>query len=150
MARDSGAGRVTRAGQAAWRSARAAWPALRRTLAGLVLASWLALYGFWLISGDQPVCQVTTVTQAGPDRRVTTTRSCTLPAVSSYVYVLAVAVVLLLPDVQRLKIGNLFEFQRLTQLADAVQVTEQVRRGDTPRDSIDASAVIDEMLGDGA
>jgi hypothetical protein len=146
MASGLKAGIVARSARTAWRAARAAWPAVRRTLAGLVVASWLALYGFWLMAGSQPVCQVTTVTQVGQSRRVTTTRSCGIPSVSNYVYVLAVAVVLLLPDVQRLKIGNV-EFERL--LAGAAQLTQQVKRGDTPGDSQPAGQVIDEVLGGG-
>lgn len=130
-----------------WRRTCSAWPAVRRTLAGVVLAAWLGLDSFWIVTGDQPVCHVTTVTQSGSVTQTTVTRSCGLPDVSSYAYVLALAAVLMLPDAQRLKIGGV-EFERLRTIADAAQVAQQVKSGDTPDDSHAAGDVISEVLGD--
>jgi hypothetical protein len=73
----------------------------------LITGAALALYAFWLFTGAHPVCQVTTAASAS------VRKTCGLPDVSDYVYVLAVVVVLLLPDAKSIKIGGL-EFERLT------------------------------------
>jgi hypothetical protein len=59
-----------------------------------------------------------TVTAGG---KATTTLTCGLPDVTDFIYVLAAAALLLLPDAHRLKIGG-FEFERL-----ASKVDEQTR-----------------------
>lgn len=85
----------------------------------LVLAlGTLVLFGYWLAAGSDLACQVVTVT-SGATRTVT--RTCGLPDITDFVIVLAVVVVLVLPDAQKLKIGGL-EFERLTS-----RVEEQTR-----------------------
>jgi hypothetical protein len=73
----------------------------------LITGAALALYAFWLFTGTHPVCQVTTAASA-PVRK-----TCGLPDVTDYIYVLAVVALLLLPDAKSIKIGGL-EFERLT------------------------------------
>jgi hypothetical protein len=81
---------------------------LARWLAALALtAGALAAYAYWLFTGTHPACQVT----MGASRIVT--RTCGLPDVTDLAYVLAVVVILLLPEAKSIKIGSL-EFERLT------------------------------------
>ncbi len=127
---------------------RAAWPFAWRALAGLIVAGWLALYGYWLKPGDRPACQVTVVTQTGSIVRTTTTRSCGLPSVSAYVYVVAVAAPLLLPDMQRIKIGGVELERRLDEIADAAQVASQAVQGDVVEGSQDAPDVLGQLFGE--
>jgi len=97
------------------------WP---RWLAALLLTGGaLGIYAFWLFTGAHPVCQVTTTGS-------TVTKTCGLPDVADFGYVLAVVVVLLLPDAKSIKVGGL-EFVRLTnavreQAAELDHLSQQV------------------------
>lgn len=108
-------------GGAGAEAARFRW---QRWLAALLLTGGaLAVYAFWLLTGAHPVCQVTTV--AGH-----VTRTCGLPDVTDFIYVLAVVAVLLLPDAKSIKIGGV-EFVRLTsavraQTAEISRLSQQV------------------------
>lgn len=90
-----------------------AWKAFRRarwTLAFLIVAGALSLSSYWIATDERPVCDVTTISGSAINE---TTKSCTLPNVTDYIYVVAVVGVLLLPEAKRIKIGGL-EFERLT------------------------------------
>lgn len=102
----------------AWRAFRA----VRWSLALLIVLGALGVYAYWVVTDTRPVCDVTTVTPgftAGAASQLT--RSCRLPDVADFVYVLAVVGVLLLPDARSIKIGSL-AFERLTS-----RVEEQTR-----------------------
>lgn len=94
--------------------------AIRWTLAlALTLAS-LAVFTYWLYTGKHLACQVVTVSSPaalGSPATTTTTQTCGLPDVTDFVYVLAAVLLLLVPDVQRLRIGG-FEFERLSSKID--------------------------------
>lgn len=94
--------------------------AIRWTLAlALTLAS-LAVFTYWLYTGKHLACQVVTVSSRatlGSPATTTTTQTCGLPDVTDFVYVLAAVLLLLVPDVQRLRIGG-FEFERLSSKID--------------------------------
>jgi hypothetical protein len=120
---------------------------IRWGLATLILLGWLGLIGYWLFSDSQPACQVTTVTQSVP-AKVTTTRSCDLPSISDYAYLLAPAVLLILPDAKSIKLGG-FGYESLTdEIAGAVSVAGQAAGGDTPEDSEPAEDVLGRLLAD--
>lgn len=99
----------------------AATRAIRWALALALALAALGVFAYWLAAGADLSCQVVTTTTA---RATTTTRTCGLPDVSDFVYVLAAVVILLLPDVQRLRIGGL-EFERLTNQVE--QQTHEIR-----------------------
>ena len=65
---------------------------------------------FCLVAGSRPACQVTTVSTGN---HAVTTKICGLPDMTSYLCLLAVVALLLLPDAASIKVGG-FEFQRLT------------------------------------
>jgi hypothetical protein len=65
---------------------------------------------FCLASGSRPACQVTTVSSMN---HTVTTKICGSPDMTSYLCLLAVVALLLLPDAASIKVGG-FEFQRLT------------------------------------
>jgi hypothetical protein len=89
----------------------------------LVLAlGTLAVFGYWLAVGSDLACQVVTVTDGAT---TTVTKTCGLPDVADFVLVLAVVVVLILPDAQRLRIGGL-EFDRLTSRVE--EQTHEIQR----------------------
>jgi hypothetical protein len=96
----------------------------QRWLAALLLTGGaLGIYAFWLFTGAHPVCQVTVAGSA-------VTKTCGLPDVTDFCYVLAVVAVLLLPDAKSIKIGGL-EFVRLTnavreQAAELDRLSQQV------------------------
>lgn len=94
--------------------------ALRWALALALALAALAVFSYWLFADQDLACQVVTVTN-GATRSSMTTRTCGLPDVTDFIYVLAAIALLLLPDAQRLKIGG-FEFERL-----ASKVDEQTR-----------------------
>jgi hypothetical protein len=127
---------------------------------------------FCLAAGSHPVCQVTTVTE---ENHAVTTENCGLPGPSNYGYLVAVVVLLLLPDAKSIKVGG-FEFERLTgeikEQADQIhrlsqrisqvslqasQVTQlvtvvaelgkEVVGGDTPEASRSADDVLGPLLG---
>jgi hypothetical protein len=131
--------------KAATDRARSAWPFIRRALAGLIVVGWLCLYLYWLAAGIRPDCHVTVVSQRGQTSETTTTRSCDLPGVSGYIYVIAVVAILLLPDMQRVKVGGV-EFERLRQIAEAAGVAQEARRGDVVQDSVEAQDVLGDLL----
>jgi hypothetical protein len=95
---------------------------LRWTAALLITGTALAFSAYWLATGTRLACQVTTVSHHGS--LAATTKACGPPDVTDFVYVLAVVVVLILPDLKSLKIGG-FELQRLTDT-----VHEQTREID--------------------
>lgn len=124
----------------------APFPGVRWALAALIVAGWLGLFGYWLVSGDQPVCHVTTVSLAGSPTR--TTRSCGLPDATSYLYVFGVVAMLLLPDARSIRVGA-FQFDRLEAAAAAAQVGRRAVEGDKPEGAQTASQVFNELLGPG-
>ena len=65
------------------------------------------VYASWVFTSAHPVCQVTTVPSGAA------TKTCGLPDVTDFIYVLAVVAILLLPETKSIKIGGL-EFHRLT------------------------------------
>jgi hypothetical protein len=88
---------------------------LRRVRWGAALAiavAALLVMGHWLATGSRPFCQVVTDTRQGEPASVT--KTCGLPDVADYIYVLAVLGLLLLPDAKSLSFGGL-AFERLTQ-----------------------------------
>ncbi len=85
--------------------------AIRWALALALVLGALAVFCYWLFRNERLACQVVTVTN-GSTGTSTTTRTCGLPDVTDFIYVLAAVALLLLPDAQRLKIGG-FEFERL-------------------------------------
>jgi hypothetical protein len=96
----------------------------RWTLAFLIAAAALVLFVCWLAAGTRVACQVVLVTPGGAHHAgalVTDTKTCGLPSVSYFVYVLLVVGLLLLPDAKSLSVGGL-RFERLTH-----QVEQQTR-----------------------
>jgi hypothetical protein len=84
----------------------------------------LVVNAYWLFTNGHPVCQVTTAASG------TVTKSCGLPDITEYIYLLAVLAVLLLPEAKSIKIGGL-EFERLTtavreQKEEVAQLTQRV------------------------
>jgi hypothetical protein len=61
----------------------------------------------WVFTSAHPVCQVTTAASGA------VTKTCGLPDVTDFIYVLAVVAILLLPEAKSIKIGSL-QFERLT------------------------------------
>jgi hypothetical protein len=118
---------------------------LRWTLALLIVLAWLGCFGYWLVSGTQPACQVTTITQTHPTK-TTVTRSCGLPDATDYVYVLGAVALLLLPDAESISVGGLGFRRRFSQLAGAANVADAARKGDTPNDTEPAQAVLGQLL----
>jgi len=98
--------------------------ALRWALALALALAALAVFCYWLSADKDLACQVVTVTN-GATRSSVTTRTCGLPDVTDFIYVLAAIALLLLPDAQRLKIGG-FEFERLT--AKVEEQTHEIRQ----------------------
>jgi hypothetical protein len=98
--------------------------AVRWALALALALAALAVFSYWLFAQQDLACQVVTVTN-GATRSSTTTRTCGLPDVTDFVYVLAAIALLLLPDAQRLKIGG-FEFERLA--ATVEEQTHEIRQ----------------------
>jgi len=102
--------------------------AIRWALALLLVLGALAVFAYWLFAGKDLACQVVTVTTAGSPARTTTTQTCGLPDVTDLFYVLAAAVILLIPDAQRLRIGG-FEFERLsTKIDEQTREINQLRQ----------------------
>lgn len=92
-----------------------------------------------LATGKGTACQVTTVTSPQFPGHAQTTRVCGGPDITSFVYVLAVAGFLLLPDVQTLRVGGV-EFQRLTDtVAEQTQQIRELRQTVTTTVNIGAS-----------
>jgi len=94
--------------------------AIRWVLALALTFAALAVFAYWLYTGKHLACQVVTVSSpatAGAPATMTTTQTCGLPDVTDFVYVLAAVVLLLVPDIQRLRIGG-FEFERLSSKID--------------------------------
>jgi hypothetical protein len=89
----------------------------------------LIAFAYWLKTGTRLACRVTTVTPGSSLNShaagAQITRTCGLPDVSNFVYVLAVVSVLLLPDARSIKIGAL-SFERLT--AKVEQQTREISR----------------------
>jgi hypothetical protein len=106
-------------------NARPSWVdasrALRWALALVLVLGALAVFSYWVFAGKQLACQVVTVTTAGSPAKTTTTQTCGLPDWTDFILVLAAAVLLLIPDAQRLRIGG-FEFERLSD-----RIEEQTR-----------------------
>src|SRR6266581_4763233 len=99
----------------------------RWTLAFLVVAGALGITSYWIASDSRPVCDVSTISGSPLNE---TTRTCRLPDVTDYIYVLAVVGVLVLPEAKRIKIGGL-EFERLTnevrrQADEIARLSQQV------------------------
>lgn len=115
----------------------------RWTLATLIVGGWLAIYGYWLATDAQPDCSVTTVTQTGSAAYKSVTRNCSLPDVTSFVYVLAPVAMLLLPDAKSIRLGVLGV--ELRELEGASKVVGAVAKGDTPDDSVPADDVLDDL-----
>jgi len=117
----------------------------RWILAAAILLGWLGLYGYWLVSGAHPDCQVTTVTRAGT--AAATTRSCGLPGTAGYIYVGAIVLLLLLPDAKAIRIaGASFERYDSAELPGALRVIVQAVSGDTPPARTPATDVVPEEL----
>jgi hypothetical protein len=94
--------------------------AIRWTLALALTLTSLAVFTYWLYAGKHLACQVVTVSTPstpGSPAATTTTQTCGLPDVTDFVYVLAAVLLLLVPDVRRLRIGG-FEFERLSSKID--------------------------------
>jgi hypothetical protein len=94
--------------------------ALRWTLALFLTLASLAVFAYWLYTGKHVACQVVTVSSLaipGSPATMTTTQTCGLPDVTDFAYVLAAVLLLLIPDVQRLRLGG-FEFERLSSKID--------------------------------
>jgi hypothetical protein len=102
---------------------------LRWAVALVLVVGSLALFGYWLEAGKELACQVVTVSVGGGAAgKVTTTSTCGLPNISDFAFVLAVVVVLLVPDAQRLRVGG-FEFERLsTKIDDQTHEIGQLRQ----------------------
>ena len=98
--------------------------ALRWALALALALAALAVFCYWLLADQDLACQVVTVTNGATGSSMTT-RTCGLPDVTDFIYVLAAIALLLLPDAQRLKIGG-FEFERLT--AKVEEQTHEIRQ----------------------
>jgi hypothetical protein len=107
--------------------------ALRWVLALALVLSALAVYSYWLFAGEHLACQVVTVTTAGSRASTTTTQTCALPDWTDFILVLAAAVVLLIPDAQRLRIGG-FEFERLSD-----RIEEQTREINQLRQTVNTT-----------
>jgi hypothetical protein len=84
----------------------APWQRTRWGLATLVVTAWLALYIYWLLRGSVPACHIARVIHTNPSS-IAVTRSCGLPDATGYIYVLAVAAFLVLPDAKKINIGPL-------------------------------------------
>jgi hypothetical protein len=100
---------------------------LRWAVALLLVIASLGVFSYWLSAGTDLACQVVKVS-AGAGGKVTTTSTCGLPSISDFAFVLAVVVVLLVPDAQRLRVGG-FEFERLsTKIDDQTHEIGQLRQ----------------------
>jgi hypothetical protein len=117
---------------------------VRWSLATLIVAGWLGLYSYWIVSGTRPVCQATVTTQAGSPLKAT--RTCGLPDVASYLYIFGVIALLLLPDAQSISVGG-FQFKRLNDAASAALLTRQAIAGDVVEGAEDAPDVLGQLLG---
>jgi hypothetical protein len=113
--------------------------------AAVIAAGWLGLYGYWLASGTEPSCQITTVTHSGTPSGVTTTRTCGLPGSTAYVYVAAVVVLLLLPDAKSISVPGI-RYEARDDVGPVSQVTSGAVAGDTLADSQAAVGVIASLL----
>jgi hypothetical protein len=114
--------------------------AIRWGLALALVLGTLALFCYWLSTGERLACQIVTVTDAAA--KSTTTKTCGLPDVTDFAYVLAAVAVLLLPDAQKLKIGG-FEFERL-----ANRVEEQAHEINQLRNTVNTTVTIGADLAD--
>lgn len=112
---------------------RPPWIWIRWCLALVIVVLAAGFSAHWLVKGEKHSCVATNVTRkytkagvSGTSTASVTRHVCGPPDRSGYLYVLAVAGILLLPDVQSLKFGG-FEFNRLSnEVANqAVQVKEQ-------------------------
>lgn len=149
-------------------AAQTPWLRVRWGAALLLTVGALAAYAFWLFTDVRPVCQATTAASGA------VTKTCGLPDVTDFIYVLAVVAILLLPEARSIKIGGL-EFERLTtevreqkeEIARLSQHVSQVvsskqelnlflgaaglaneaRRGDVAEGARPAEEVIGEYLG---
>jgi hypothetical protein len=99
---------------------------LRWAVALLLVVASLGVFSYWLSAGTDLACQVVRVSSGAG--KVTTTSTCALPSVSDFAFVLAVVLVLLVPDAQRLRLGG-FEFERLsTKIDDQTHEIGQLRQ----------------------
>lgn len=89
--------------------------AVRWALALALVLAALAVFAYWLFANQRLSCQITTVSTPGSAPK--TTQTCGLPDVTDFVYVVAAAALLLIPDAQRLRVGG-FEFERLSTKID--------------------------------
>ena len=104
------------------------WRWARWAVAVLIVGAVAGFSAFWLVTGENPSCIATTKTwtntraRAGANSISTGVRRvCGLPDTSDYLYVLALAGLFLLPDIQYLKFGG-FEFRQLSD-----KVAEQTK-----------------------
>lgn len=110
------------------------YPLVRWFLAVVIVGVVAVLSLFRLVPGEKPSCMATTATwttaKAGAGANSTSTlarKACGLPDTSNYLYfALALAGLLLLPDVQSLKVGGI-EVRRLSEKVaeQTKEITEQ-------------------------
>ena len=120
----------------------------RWILAAAVLVGWAALYGYWLLSGTQPSCQVVTVARGTSRALATTTRTCGMPDAITYLYLGAIVVLLLLPDARVIALAGA-RFERADQGSyepGPTQMAFQATAGDTPDAKTPAASVILQFL----
>jgi hypothetical protein len=106
------------------------------------VAAWLGLFTYWIVNGSEPACQVTSVFHGGQVTAVT--RSCGLPDVSDYIYVLGLVALLLMPDAASITLG-VFKFERI--LSRATKLARAAGAGDTPKNARSADDVLKGYVG---
>lgn len=112
----------------------APWRRTRWTAALILTLGGLAVNAYWLFTNGHPVCQVTMAASGA------VTKTCGLPDITDYIYLLAVVAVLLLPEAKSIKIGGL-EFERLTtavreQKEEVARLTQRVSQAVNTTQSI--------------
>jgi len=112
----------------------APWRRTRWIAALILTVGGLVVNAYWLFTNVHPVCQVTTAASGA------VTKSCGLPDITDYIYLLAVLAVLLLPEAKSIKIGGL-EFERLTtavreQKEEVARLTQRVSQAVNTTQSI--------------